>query len=820
MTDKTQHKDTQKKRSTLSIGGTLSSTGSSRPSEGVAIEVKRRRFDSDTPAKKTLAAQTESTGDAELDRRMQALKIAQENATKEQERRENERKQAAELQKMREEEEANRKAKAAEDELRKIQAEQEKARANVNAARGKKAPVAAQSAPQKAEKTLSLGEQFKRKNDSRKSDDNRSSAGGKKRGRNAYLGDIEQRYRAMSSHKRRGDKSGRGADSGPKQQAEKIIREVEIGDFITVGDLAARMSEKAGDVVKKLMLMGEMATVNETLDQDTAVLLVEEFGHKYKLVSETDIEVGLVADEDDAKDLVERSPVVTVMGHVDHGKTTLLDALRKTDVVGGEAGGITQHIGAYQVTVPSGRKITFLDTPGHAAFTAMRARGAKVTDIVILVVAADDGVMPQTIEAIQHAKAAEVPIVVAINKSDKPEANPQRVKNELLSHELVLEEFGGDVPVVEVSALKGMGLNQLEEVLLLQADLLELKANPTRRADGIIVESRLDKGRGPIATVVVQRGTLHTGDIIVAGAVWGRVRALINDKGETVKEAGPSVPVEILGLQGVPEAGDTFVIAESDRKAKEVAAFRDQKLREKAQASRKLSLDNMFERMESADVVELNVIVKADVQGSVEAIAHSLKQLNTSQVKVRVVHGGVGVIAETDVNLAIAAQAIIVGFNVRADANARKIAEHEGVELRYYTIIYELIDDIKNAMSGLLAPDYEEDITGSAEIRAIFKMGKNKIAGCMVTDGKLERNSKMRLLRDGKVVHQGAIASIRREKDDVKEIASGYECGITLDNFNDIAEGDIIEGYVMKEVTKTLDDIKKEEKAAKANANG
>lgn len=651
----------------------------------------------------------------------------------------------------------------------------------------------------------------------------RSSSGGRpdnkdpsaKRGRNAYLEELADRARTSS-----GGGGGRRRRGGPREEmsdmsaqpAEKLMRDVAIPEYITVAELAARMSEKAADVVKKLMLMGEMVTANQTIDQATAEVIVAEFGHKPKLQQAVNLEDMLREAPTAEEDQITRAPIVTIMGHVDHGKTTLLDTLRKANVASGEAGGITQHIGAYQVKAPSGRLITFLDTPGHAAFTAMRARGAKVTDVVILVVAADDGLMPQTIEAIQHARAANVPIVVALNKMDKPSANPQKVKNELLSQELVIEEFGGTVPCVPVSGLTGMGLADLEEIVLLQADVLELKANPKRRAEGAVIEARLDKGRGPVATVVVQNGTLRTGDIVVAGAVWGRVRALVNDKGQTIKEAGPSLPVEILGLGGVPAAGDTFIVTTDEKMAKEVASQRDQLSRERAQAARKMTLEGLMEKLSDVGegVKELNLIVKADVQGSVEALQYALGQLNTdqAQVRVKVVSSGVGVITETDINLAIASGALCMGFNVRADATAREIAERNGVELRYYTIIYQLIDDIKAAMSGLLAPSMVEEVTGQAEIRAIFSYEKLRIAGCMVTQGKIMRGSKVRILRDGAVVHTGELSSLKRGKDDAKDVASGFECGMTFTNFTDFKERDIIEGFTMKEVKRTLDDLK------------
>ncbi len=636
---------------------------------------------------------------------------------------------------------------------------------------------------------------------------------GAKRGRNAYMSDLADKARTNSGGKRRGRGGPREANldvqAGP---AEKISRDVYIPEFITVAELAARMSEKAADVVKKLMLMGEMVTANQTIDQSTAEVIVTEMGHKPKLQQAISFEEMLRDVADTPEQLITRAPIVTIMGHVDHGKTTLLDTLRKANVVKGEAGGITQHIGAYQVKAPSGRLITFLDTPGHAAFTAMRARGAQVTDVVILVVAADDGVMPQTAEAIAHARAAGVPLVVALNKIDKPTANPSKVKNELLSYDVVLEEFGGNVPCVAVSGLTGQGLGELEEIVLLQADVLDLKANPLRRAEGTVVEARLDKGRGPVATAVVQTGTLRTGDIVVAGPVWGRVRALINDRGQTIKEAGPSLPVEILGLSGVPAAGDTFIVAADEKTAKDVAGQRDTLGRERAQAGRKLTLEGLMEKLtdEGQGVKELNIIVKADVQGSVEAIQYALGQLNADQasVKVKVVSGSVGVMTETDVNLAIAAHALIVGFNVRADATARDIAERNGIELRYYSIIYQLIDDIKAAMSGLLAPNMVEEVTGTAEIRALFTYEKLRIAGCMVSTGKINRGSKVRLLRDGQVIYTGDLSTLKRGKDDAKDVAAGFECGMTFANFTDFKEKDVVEAFAVKEVKRTIDDLK------------
>lgn len=787
MTDKKD--DTpQKKKGTLSLGGTLGvSGGANKASDGgIAIEVRKRRF-SDNSAPQA----QEKPADDETARRLKALEEAKKSAGENQQKREEARKQAEELQ--------SKQAEALQEQKRR----EEAARAEAEIARMQAEENQRKAAQEEKKSAPSLAEQFKRGKTATKVQEKDY---GKKRGRNAYLDDLEQRYRAMPGKR----KAGQRADKTESTPAEKVIRDVELPDFITVQELASRMAEKGADVVKKLMLMGEMVTLTQTIDQETAILVVEEFGHKYHTVSESDIEEGLVDAEDDPAKLVERPPVVTVMGHVDHGKTTLLDSLRKTTVVAGEAGGITQHIGAYQVTSPSsGRQITFLDTPGHAAFTAMRARGAQVTDIVVLCVAADDGVMPQTIEAIQHAQAAGVPLVVAINKMDKPDANPQRVKNELLSHGLTLEEYGGDTPAVPISALNGDGLADLEEVILLQADMLELKANPERQADGIVVEAELDKGRGPVATVVVQRGTLNVGEHLVAGAVYGRVRALMNDKGENASSAGPSAPVEILGLQGVPAAGDTFVVVDDAERAREVAEWRAQKQREKQQASRKVSLDNLFENMGADETRELNIIVKADVQGSAEAITGSVKQLATKEVTVNVISSGVGVVTETDVTLAKASSAIIVAFNVRADATARRVAESDGVEVRYYNVIYNLIDELKDAMAGLLAPEYKEEQLGTANVIAVFKAGKKKVAGSLVTEGIVRKGEKCRLLRDGKVVYTGNVASLRREKDDVKEVASGTECGVLLEKFDDVQEGDTLEVFTLHAVKKSFDDLEK-----------
>ncbi|BDW98163.1 translation initiation factor IF-2 [Thalassospira tepidiphila] len=629
---------------------------------------------------------------------------------------------------------------------------------------------------------------------------------GRRRGKlsinNAMSGDEGGRRRSMASIKRQQAKAKARAQ-GPQKPKEKVVRDVVIPDVITVQELANRMAERAADVIKTLMSLGVMATINQSLDPDTAQLVVEEFGHNVKRVSDADVEESLVSVDDNDAKLVGRPPVVTVMGHVDHGKTSLLDALRSTDVAGGEAGGITQHIGAYQVTMATGAKITFIDTPGHAAFTEMRSRGAKVTDIVVLVVAADDSVMPQTIEAISHAKAAGVPMIVAINKIDKPGANPSKVKTELLQHEVVVEEMGGDVQAVEVSAKQRTGLTELEEAILLQSEVLDLKANPERVADGVVVEARMEKGRGPVATVLVQRGTLRTGDIFVTGPEWGRVRALIDDHGNRVAEAIPGMPVEVNGLNGVPSAGDDFVVVENEAKAREVSDFRQRRIREtQAAAMKKSALENMFSQ--SGDLKELPIVIKGDVQGSVEALIGTLQKLGNEEVSVRVLHSGVGGINESDVTLARASNALIIGFNVRANQQAREQSRRDNVDIRYYSIIYDVADDIKKMLSGMLSPEVREKFLGYAEIRDVFTISGNKIAGCMVTEGIVKRGAGVRLLRDNVVIHSGELSTLRRFKDEVKEVREGYECGMSFAKYNDIQSGDVIECFENEEIAVEL----------------
>ncbi len=592
---------------------------------------------------------------------------------------------------------------------------------------------------------------------------------------------------------------------GFNKPAQPVEREVKIGETITVAELAAKMAVKASEVIKVMMKMGAMATINQVIDQETAAIVCEEMGHKFILTKENELEEAVMSDREGQGELEPRAPVVTVMGHVDHGKTSLLDYIRKAKVAAGEAGGITQHIGAYHVETPRGM-VTFLDTPGHAAFTSMRARGAKATDIVILVVAADDGVMPQTKEAIQHAKAGNVPLVVAVNKIDKPTADADRVRNELSQYGVISEEWGGETQFVPVSAKTGQGIDDLLEAILNQAELLELKAVHKGLARGVVIESRLDKGRGPVASILVQEGTLSQGDVVLCGFEYGRVRAMRDENGKEVKIAGPSIPVEILGLSGVPQAGDEVTVVKDERKAREVALYRQGKFRDvKLARQQKAKLENMFANMSEGDVSELNIVLKADVQGSVEAITESLMKLSTDEVKVKIVGSGVGGITETDVSLAAASSAIIIGFNVRADGSARKLVEDEGLDLRYYSIIYELLDEVKQAMTGMLAPEFKQQIIGLAQVRDVFRSPKfGAIAGCMVTEGIIKRNAPIRVLRDNVVIFEGELESLRRFKDDVSEVRQGFECGIGVKNYNDVREGDQIEVFETIQVERTL----------------
>jgi translation initiation factor IF-2 len=617
------------------------------------------------------------------------------------------------------------------------------------------------------------------------------------------LSDDDERVRSVASYRRHLQRAHKGHQqpAGPAGPRDIIVPET-----ITVSELANRMARRTVDVIKVLMKNGMMATANDIIDADTAELVATEYGHVVKRVAESDVLEGLTGEQDSDETLVSRPPVVTIMGHVDHGKTSLLDALRKTDVVSGEAGGITQHIGAYQVNLQSGQKITFLDTPGHAAFTQMRARGAKVTDLVILVVAADDGVMPQTVEAIAHAKAAGVPMIVAVNKIDKGDANPTRVKTELLQHEVQVEDMGGEVQVVEVSATKGIGLDKLEEAILLQAEVLDLKANPNRPAEGAVVEAKLDKGRGPVATVLISRGTLKIGDIVVAGSEWGRVRLLANERGESVKTAGPSTPIEVLGLSAAPEAGDEMVVVENEARAREVAEYRARKRREQRQASSsRQTLDQLLQTREAGEKRLLPLVLKTDVQGSSEAIQGALGKLATSEVGAQILQSGVGGITESDIILAHASGAAVIGFNVRANNQARERAKRDGVEIRYYNIIYNLVDDVKAALSGMLTPETREKFLGNAEILEVFTITKvGKVAGCKVTEGIMRRGSKVRLIRDNVVIHEGELSTLKRFKDEVKEVQTGQECGMGFIGYQDLQKGDVIECFDVETIQRAL----------------
>jgi len=615
----------------------------------------------------------------------------------------------------------------------------------------------------------------------------------------------EERERSVAAFRRRVQRLKGQAANEPK---EKLVREVTIPEVITIQELANRMAERAVDVIRLLMKQGQMVKITDAIDADTAQLVAEELGHTVRRVAESDVEEGLFDAPDADAVLQPRPPVVTIMGHVDHGKTSLLDAIRSTEVAAGEAGGITQHIGAYQVTSPSGGKVTFIDTPGHAAFTAMRARGARVTDVVVLVVAADDGVMPQTVEAIHHAKAARVPMIVAINKIDKPDAKPERVRAELLQHEVQVESLGGDVLDVEVSATKKLNLDRLVETIGLQAEILDLKANPNRAAEGTVIEAKLDRGRGPVATVLVQRGTLHVGDIIVAGAEWGRVRALVSDTGASVMEAGPSTPVEVLGFNGTPEAGDRLAVVDSEGRAREISDYRARQKREKAEArggAMRGSLEQMMSQLKSAGRKEFPLVIKGDVQGSVEAIIGALDKLGTEEVAARVIHAGVGGINESDVRLAETSNGAIIAFNVRANKEAQEAAERAGIEIRYYNIIYDLVDDVKKAMSGLLAPTLRETVLGNAIILEIFNVSKvGKVAGCRVTDGVVERGANVRLIRDNVVIHEGKLSQLKRFKDDAREVSAGQECGMAFESYQDMRQGDTIECYRVEKVQRSL----------------
>ncbi|TCM82056.1 translation initiation factor IF-2 [Rhodovulum steppense] len=805
--------------------------------KNVVVETKRKRVVVPKPgaAKTGGAAGGGASGgdpakrpagisDSEMERRLRALQAAKAREADEAiQREEDEKRREEERQRRREEAEAKEREQREIEEAARRKSEEEEERrrkesdaaaaAAKPAAKPVEAPAAAEAAVDPAKAGAKAGlRKPERERDrveerparAKAKDDARRS--GKLTVNQALAGGEGGRQRSLAAMKRKQERLRQKAMGGADAR-EKVVRDVQVPETIVVQELANRMAERAADVVKALMKMGMMVTQNQTIDVDTAELIVEEFGHRIVRVSDSDVEDVIDTVDDKAEDLEPRPPVITIMGHVDHGKTSLLDAIRDAKVVAGEAGGITQHIGAYQVQTDGGATLTFLDTPGHAAFTSMRARGAQVTDIVVLVVAADDAVMPQTVEAINHAKAAKVPMIVAINKIDKPSANPTKVRTDLLQHEVVVEQMSGEVQDVEVSAITGQGLDELLEAIALQAEILELKANPSRAAEGAVIEAQLDVGRGPVATVLVQKGTLRKGDIFVVGEQWGKVRALINDKGERVEEAGPSVPVEVLGLNGTPEAGDVLNVVETEAQAREIAEYRESKSKEKrAAAGAATTLEQLMAKAkEDQNVAELPILVKADVQGSAEAIVQAMEKIGNDEVRVRVLHAGVGAITESDVGLAEASGAPIMGFNVRANAPARSAANQKGVEIRYYSVIYDLVDDVKAAASGLLSAEIRETFIGYAQIREVFKVSNvGKVAGCLVTEGVARRSAGVRLLRDNVVIHEGTLKTLKRFKDEVAEVQSGQECGMAFENYDDIRQGDIIEIFERQEVERKL----------------
>ena len=793
--------------------------------KNVVVETKRKRVVVPKPgAAKPAAPGSKPVGDpskrpagisdAEMERRLKAVQAAKAREAEEAAEREAEEKARAEERERRraEQEEKERADREREESLKAKAEEEERAKREAEAAAQAAAaapaepavarPTANKAAPAAApRKTERDREETNKKN---RGNDNRRS--GKLTVNQALSGGEGGRQRSMAAMKRKQERARQKAMGGAVER-EKVIREVQLPPAIVVSELANRMAERVGEVVKALMTNGMMVTQNETIDADTAELIIEEFGHKVVRVSDADVEDVIKEVEDNPEDLQPRPPVITIMGHVDHGKTSLLDAIRNAKVVAGEAGGITQHIGAYQVKTDNGAVLTFLDTPGHAAFTSMRSRGAQVTDIVVLVVAADDAVMPQTIEAINHAKAAKVPMIVAINKIDKPAANADKVRTDLLQHEVIVEKMSGDVQDVEVSAMTGQGLDDLLEAIALQAEILELKANPDRAAVGAVIEAQLDVGRGPVATVLVQNGTLRQGDIFVVGEQYGKVRALIDDQGNRVKEAGPSVPVEVLGLNGTPEAGDVLNVTETEAQAREIADYREKAAKDKrAAAGAATTLEQLMANAKAdEDVSELPILVKADVQGSAEAIVQAMEKIGNEEVRVRVLHSGVGAITETDVGLAEASNAPIMGFNVRANASARNTANQKGVEIRYYSVIYDLVDDVKQAASGLLSNEIKENFIGYATIKEVFKVtGVGKVAGCLVTEGVARRSAGVRLLRDNVVIHEGTLKTLKRFKDEVAEVQSGQECGMAFENYDDIRPDDVIEIFEREEVERTL----------------
>ncbi|TNJ45573.1 translation initiation factor IF-2 [Phaeobacter sp. B1627] len=806
--------------------------------KNVVVETKRKRVVVPKPGAGKGGAGGVAAGDAsrrpagisdaEMERRLKALQaakareadeIAQREAEEKARTEERERRRAEIEAKEREQREAEERARQkAEDEERKRKEQEDAAK---RAAAEKAAPQASEkpnNAPAAARPAGGPGGAPKpglapRKAEREREERGRSAKGRDDAGRRSGKLTLSQatggeggRQRSVASMKRKQERARQKAMG--QIEREKVIRDVQLPEAIVVSELANRMAERVGDVVKSLMNMGMMVTQNQTIDADTAELIIEEFGHKVVRVSDSDVEDVIKEIEDNDDELLPRPPVITIMGHVDHGKTSLLDAIRDAKVVSGEAGGITQHIGAYQVKTEGGVTLSFLDTPGHAAFTSMRSRGAQVTDIVVLVVAADDSVMPQTVEAINHAKAAQVPMIVAINKIDKPAADPQKVRAELLQHEVVVEAMSGEVQDVEVSAHTGQGLDELLEAIALQSEILELKANPNRAAQGAVIEAQLDVGRGPVATVLIQKGTLRQGDIFVVGEQYGKVRALINDKGERVKEAGPSVPVEVLGLNGTPEAGDVLNVTETEAQAREIAEYREQAAKDKrAAAGAATTLEQLMQKAKDDETVsELPILVKADVQGSAEAIVQAMEKIGNNEVRVRVLHSGVGAITETDIGLAEASGAPVFGFNVRANTSARNTANQKGVEIRYYSVIYDLVDDVKAAASGLLSAEIRENFIGYAEIKDVFKVSNvGKVAGCLVTEGVARRSAGVRLLRDNVVIHEGTLKTLKRFKDEVSEVQSGQECGMAFENYDDIRPKDVIEIFEREEVTRSLD---------------
>ena len=803
-------------------------------SKNVVVETKRKRIVVPKAGTSKTTIQTSnkegaknlSSGitDTEMERRLKALQaakareadeVAQREANAKEREQEREQKRLEQENKQRELKKAEELAneKAAEVEAAKKQAEDQAKRAAIEAKTATKSdtPQRREFGDQKGPRPASPSTRKKdRDGDERSSGRGRGDEGrrsGKLTLSQALDGGERSHQKSMAAMKRKQERARQKA-LGQTQEREKIVREVQVPEAIIVSELANRMAERSAEVVKSLMKMGMMVTQNQVIDADTAELIIEEFGHKIVRVSDSDVEDAITEIEDKPEDLKPRPPVITIMGHVDHGKTSLLDSIRNAKVVAGEAGGITQHIGAYQVKTKDGTILSFLDTPGHAAFTSMRSRGAQVTDIVVLVVAADDSVMPQTIEAINHAKAAEVPMIVAINKCDKPEANPDNVRTELLQHEVIVEAMSGEVQDVEVSAITGQGLDELLEAIALQAEILELKANSKRAAHGAVIEAQLDVGRGPVATVLVQNGTLNQGDIFVVGEQWGKVRALINDKSERVKEAGPSVPVEVLGLNGTPEAGDVLNVVETEAQAREIAEYRENAAKEKrAAAGAGTSLEQLMAKAkEDENVTEMPILVKADVQGSAEAIVQAMEKIGNEEVRVRVLHYGVGAITDTDVGLAEASGAPVMGFNVRANASARNSANQKGVEIRYYSIIYDLVDDVKAAASGLLSAEIRENFIGYSQIKEVFKVsGVGKVAGCLVTEGVARRSAGVRLLRDDVVIHEGTLKTLKRFKDEVPEVQSGQECGMAFENYEDIRPNDVIEIFEREEIARKLD---------------